>query len=389
MEDKLKRMATIGRALLLMGFSICQTTNLYSSQINTADRNGAYHQKFCPPLQAALKNAQFDYKCEISAGSRENINRVQRSATQIGFSQLDVFAIEKTMLGGKKYFHTLRNDIASECLFMISKNPDLKSYGDIVSKADQLKFILPPEKSGHVGTFQYLQHIDPEGLGLVKNILYAQSTDEAINKVLDANDKDRVTLFVQFPDANNSRFKSIAKKNGIFIPVIDRKILRQDINGEKVYYAHNTQINNPGFTKKAVQVITACTPMVLFTGVPDRIEDQELRKDQLDLIRTIEALPITQLQPQQNFLLSLWNKTKSISAQSLESLLKASDKARETAKPVLKKAQEVGSKALEASKPLIEKAKEVGDQTLKKAEELAQRAKDTATELLEKKDTAQ
>ena len=41
-----------------------------------------------------------------------------------------------------------------------------------------------------------------------------------------------MTLFVQFPDPTNARFKAITKQGGNIIPVIDRSILRQEADGE-------------------------------------------------------------------------------------------------------------------------------------------------------------
>ena len=55
-------------------------------------------------------------------------------------------------------------------------------------------------------------------------------------------DDNTATLFVQFPDPDNARFKLIRQAGGHFVPVINRDILGQQIGGEKVYYAQETEI---------------------------------------------------------------------------------------------------------------------------------------------------
>lgn len=380
----MKRFVTAYSTGLAISFLFSFAAQADALQINTADKNGAYHKKFCPPVQKALKKAQFDYKCQATQGSRENIDLIGKNGRQLGFSQLDLYALEKTLQGGKQLFHTIRDDIARECLFLVSKDKELKNFGQVAANADKLNFVLPPKKSGHVGTFEYLQQIDPQGLGKASNITYVNNTDEAIDKVLEADGKNTVTLFVQFPDANDKRFKKVPAKGGHFIPVIDRNILRQDINGEKVYFAEDTQVENPQWHKKGTKVITACTPLVLFTGIAKNIEDKTAQKDHKDLIRTLESLPVADLQPEKNFLSKLWNKTKAISATSVEKLMEASEDARKAAKPMVNKAKELGEQAVESSKPLLEKAKKVGNQALDKANELATQAKESAKDMIEK-----
>lgn len=358
----------------------------FAFQINTADKSSAYHKKFCPPLKKALKKAQFKYNCIATDGSFNNIKLVGEDARQLGYAQLDLFALEKTMQGGKKLFHTLRDDIAKVCLFMVSKDKNIKSYGQVAADPDKYKFVLPPLKSNHVGTFQYLQQIDPKGLGTAKNISHVKNTDEAIEKVLSSSDDNLITMFVQFPDANDQRFKNIVEKNGQFIPVIDRNILRQDINGEKIYFAEDTQIANPKWVKKGESLVTSCTPIVLFTGISKLVKDKTEQKDHTDLIKTVEALPLNELQPKKGFLSAIWNKTKSISATSVETMVKASDQARQAAKPMVHKAREIGGQAIDASKPYINKAAEVGSKAMDKAGELAEQAKHKAQELMKKKE---
>ncbi|MFO1173097.1 MAG: hypothetical protein U1E49_19295, partial [Hyphomicrobiaceae bacterium] len=107
--------------------------------------------------------------------------------------------------------------------------------------------------------------------------------------------------------------------------------------------------------------VTACTPMVVFTGAPARVDEGNARKDQEDLIKTIEAVKVEDLQPKQGFFSKLWKRTKEISAVSVEKMVDVSQKAREKAKPTLDKA--------------LERAKEMKDQATEGAKELYDEAK--------------
>ena len=330
-----------------------------AGQINTGGETGAYHATFCPQVAAALRKNKFDFACTPSQGSLENIQRAAADPSQVGFSQLDAFALETENLGNDKLFTRIRADIARECLFLVSRNRGVSNFGQIAAVASQLHFVLPPQKSGSAATFQLLQRIDPEGLGLARNVTYAASVDDAITQAM-ASD-DAVTLFVQFPDPANARFQAIAAAGGNIVPVIDRAILRQEANGEKVYFADETEIAPPKWNKSAEKIVTACTPLILFTGASDRIADANDRKDQDDLVRTLRSLTVDELRPQVSTLTMLWRKTKALSAQSVEKLMALSDKAREQAKPTIdaaiKKAQEMSEEAKKQAADLIEKAK--------------------------------
>src|SRR5262249_33366920 len=65
-----------------------------ASQINTGASTGVYATSFCPVLSQQLKLAQFDYRCTSSAGTRENMERGLANPRQLGYGQLDVFALE-------------------------------------------------------------------------------------------------------------------------------------------------------------------------------------------------------------------------------------------------------------------------------------------------------
>lgn len=368
---------TIFASLAVSVAFLSSASLVHAANINTGGKNGAYHGQFCPLIKSALTKAQFKYRCKTSKGSRANIRRVTGEPKDIGFAQMDVYALETRLEGAQAIFKTIRSDIARECVFIVSKNKEFTNFGQIAANASKLHFILPPEQSGSTGTFEYLQNIDPQGLGRANTITYAKSTEAALDRVLSGNDKNALTLFVQFPDPNNARFKKVSEAGGRFIPVIDRNILRQEIGGKKIYYAQETQIANSNWIKKGVKVITACTPMVLFTGTPDRISEVNDSKDHKDLIKTLAELPVKQFQPKVGFFSKLWRQSRELSGQGVDKMLEVTEEARKAAGPMMEKAKE-------NAKPMMEKAKELGSKAVEKAGEMTDKVKEGAKEMMKK-----
>lgn len=363
-----------------------------ADKINTGSKKGAYHTTFCPLVAKALEKAQFNYKCTTSNGSRENIQRTSTQSKQIGFSQLDVFALETPVLGGQASFSTIRTDIGRECLFLVTKNKKLTNFGQVAASANELHFILPPEDSGHTGTFEFLQQIDPDGLGKGKNISFADSMETALDAVLTSSDDTAITIFVQFPDPNNALFKKIARSGGRFIPVIDRNILRQQIAGEKIYYPQETEVVNANWIKKGEKVVTACTPIVLFTGHPDLLSEEKDRADHADLIKTLKDMDVSSFQPEQGYFSKLFKQTREISSKGVEKMLEVSEDARDAAAPMMdkaskaskdayQKAKEAGEDAMEKATPMLDKASEASKNALERAKEMGGKAMDKAGEM--------
>lgn len=346
-----------------------------AQNINTGDANGAYHSDFCPRIEGVLKQARFQPSCKTSQGTIENMKRVVADPRQVGFGQLDILALEGVLSGQPAPITILRRDDARECLFAVTRNKEVDSYGDLASNADKLRFILPPVESGSFGTFRHLRSIDPQGFGKATAVSNVASTDEAIRQALSAD--DTVTLFVQFPDPDNPRFKLVTELGGHFVPVIDRAILRPQVAGEKIYFAQETQVANAKWSRAGVSVVTACTPLVVFTGAVERVTGGEkAQQDHRDLIATVRAIEANVIMPPESGFTRFLRRTKELSASSAEAILKLSEEAREKAKPLIERAKDAGSKALDAAKPALERATEKG-------KELYERAKEGAREVYE------
>lgn len=359
-----------------------------ASQVNTGGEAGAYHASFCPLLAGQLKLAQFDYRCVPSAGTRENMERVAANPRQLGYGQLDVFALESRQMKAESAFTIVRQDDVRECVFAVTRNKQISNWGELSAYAGNMRFILPPAASGSAGTFQFLRSIDADGLGRAKSVTHAGSPEDAIRQALSAD--DTVSLFVEFPDPDSKRFELVHSLGGHLVPVIDRAILRQELGGKKIFYPQETEIEGAGWIKSARKMVTACTPLVVFTGRPDRVQGEQARKDHEDLVRTVTAIKSAALLPEESFLQQALKRTKELSATSTEKALELTDQAREKAKPytdkAMEKAKEVGDQAKqaaeragEAAKPYIDKTKEAAqkayDEALRIAKDLADKSK--------------
>jgi hypothetical protein len=347
-----------------------------AAEVNTGGPGGAYHASFCPALTEQLRLAQFDYRCTPSGGTRENMERVLADPRQLAYGQLDVFVLESRQLKAETSFAIARQDDVRECVFAVTRNKEVTNYGQLAAYADKVRFILPPAGSGSAGTFQFLRGIDADGLGRAKAVSNAASTEDAIREALSAD--DTVSLFVQFADPDNARFDLVRKLGGHLVPVIDRNILRQEVGGKKIYFAQETQVENADWIKQGRKLVTACTPVVLFTGHPDRVQGEQAKKDHEDLLRTIGDIKPGSLLPQESLFQRLVKRTKELSAVSTEKVLEATEEARQKARPYTEKALETAKETVEQAKQATERATEAAKPYIDKSKEAAQKAYDDA-----------
>src|SRR5262245_3660052 len=373
-------------ALVLVALGLAGTP-VGANRINTGAADGPYQKHFCGVLAGHLKLAQFDFDCQPTAGPRETVERVLADPRQLGYAQLDAFAVLSKELQAEAQFTIVRHDDVRQCLYAVTRNPQLTNWGELSANARRLRLVLPPADSDSASSFQLLRAIDPAGLGKVAEVRHTPSIESAIREGLSA--EDTVSLFVQFPDPDSERFALIQELGGHVVPVVDRGILRQEALGKKIYFAQETQVENPQWIKSARRIVTACTPMLVFTGAADRVAGDKARKDHEDLIRTIGALNAAALLPEESLFSKLLKRSKELTATSTEKLLAASEQAREKARPYTDKAMEAAKEGAEQAKGAAERASDAAKPYLDKSKEAAQKAYDDAMkmakELMEKK----
>jgi hypothetical protein len=187
-----------------------------------------------------------------------------------------------------------------------------------------------------------------------------------------------VSLLVEFADPDSARFELVRKLGGHVVPVIDRTILRQEIAGKKIYFAQETQVENAQWVKSGRKIVTACTPLVVFTGAPERVQGEQARKDHADLVRTVADLKSGALLPEETLFQRLLKRTKELSASGTEKMLEATEQAREKAKPYTDKALDTAKEASDQAKQAADRAAEAAKPYYDKSKEAAQKAYDDA-----------
>ena len=370
----------MSRALAVtIGVLVAFGTPASANWINTGAADQLYHRTFCPLLANQLKLAQFDFTCTPSTGTRENIERVLADPRQLGYAQLDVFHLISGQLRARSALSIVRHDDVRQCLYAVTRNPQLTNWGELAANAQRLRFILPAADSDSAVTFQFLRSIDPSGLGRAQQISHTPSIQSAIQQGLSAD--DTVSLFVAFPDADSAQFALTNEQGGHVVPVIDRAILRQEAAGRKVYFPQETQVENLHWIRSGRKIVTACTPMLVFTGSADNVAQDRARNDHTDLIRSLAALNASALVPEEGVFSKLWKRTKQLSASGTEKLLEATEQARAKARPYTDKAMATAKETAAQAKQATERAGDAARPYLDKSKEAAQKAYDDAMKM--------
>jgi hypothetical protein len=327
---------SLATTILLAGLSLpgLATAQQTTRGINTGGAQGAYHTLFCPPVAAALQQAYFTgYACTTSRGTVENIERSLATPPMVGFAQLDVFALESTRRAADFAKLTLiRQDIACEGLWMVTRNEALNNYGEVLALARRIPFVLPAEGSGASASFAYMMQSDPEGLGRVApaNIRRVADATAVINAVAEAND-GAVGFFVQFADPQNANIRLMVEKNLRIIPVVSREILRTRVAGQAVYEVRAFTLSGGGIFARARELTTACTPVALFAGTPEAVTAfgrGGSADDQRELIERIRAVPAARLLPQEDRVARLISGARRLTQQAAEDMANAADAAK-------------------------------------------------------------
>jgi hypothetical protein len=307
-----------------------------AQRIFTGGETGAYHRDFCPALSRELGTAgPTAYTCTASSGTKENMERVRSNPRDIGYGQLDVFTMESQTQSMGNALEVVRQDDIKECVFAVTKSKDITSFGELSAYAASMRFFVPPAQSGSAGTFQMLRSIDKNGLGRAGRVTNSQSVDEAIRIALSTD--DGIAVFVQFPDPDNERFKLVRDLGGHFVPIVDRSIAAKTVAGQSVYTAQETRVQNGRWLEGGVRVNTICTPIVVFTGNPDRVREASEKRLHTDMIRTVRDLPIDQLIPRQSPFRAATARARDMTQEGRDRLYAYSARTRDRALPFIER----------------------------------------------------
>lgn len=217
---------------------------------------------------------------------------------------------------------------------MVTKNPKLQSFGDILGYARRTTFVIGGENSGSAASFKFLQSIDPDGLGRAGNdrypLKYVSDTTTMLNTIA-AGDSSAVGFFVQFADPENTNIKRMMEAGLTVIPVVSREIAGAKVAGQELYSIQSFSLIAGGFISSGTEKVTACTPVAIITGNPEAQSDKNVKDDQKDLITAIRQVPSEALLPQDTRLAKLMRGAKRLGAGALTEMLAAADKAKKAA----------------------------------------------------------
>ncbi|MBB4266336.1 TAXI family TRAP transporter solute-binding subunit [Roseospira visakhapatnamensis] len=308
------------------------TGALAAEPIYTGGEAGSYFGSFGPLAVEVLRKEFFEYEVRTSAGSGENIQQVLRNPRAIGMTQTDVLAYQASQNPTiSEQITIIRNDVANECLYAVTTESNaerLGNWGSVTGYARRLRFAMGSEASGSAQTFKLLQSFD-ENLAQASKVEYMGSTDDAIDAVI--NGAADIAFFVQFPDPSNARFERLNDAKMVFVPVINRTILRQRFaDGERAYVPLEIKVTSAGLLnwQGVEKIVTACTPLAYITGKPDLVTaGSDARLDHEEMIEVLRAAPLGDLQPRAGWFQSMLDDLVEVSEQGLEKALQAVDDA--------------------------------------------------------------
>ncbi len=299
---------------------------LSADQLLTGGTSGAYYNDIGPKVHAVLASALFRYPLKTGKGSAGNFQAILENPLVVALGQADVYALMNKESPDQVI--SIPTGVR-ECLFAVTKNPGIAGsregdgWGNMMSLAKRMRVALPGEASGSARTFEFIQSVN-EKLAVAEKIKYYDSTDAAIDAV--AFDQADIAFFVQMPDTRNTLFKRIKEKDLLWIGVGDRKMLRQEVQGNKIYAIDTVPVEETwgGFgTPKTLT--TTCTQVFVMTGDVNRsdVSDIETLKEQAVLLTENQD----NFEPDADWYQEMVGKIKTVSASATDTLLKTVDKA--------------------------------------------------------------
>jgi len=319
------------KTLFFVALLVVISSTAYAESINTGSKTGSYHNDFGPRVESILGKQLFKHKRKTSQGSGENFDRVLASPTDVSLGQFDVIASAATE--HPDAVTVIRDDVAMECVYAVTARDSWKTWGDVSALARRMRIALPAEKSGATSTFKFIQTFD-KGLARARKISHYDSPLNAVLAVKQG--MADIAFFVQFPNTDNKVFKNINDSGLYFVPVVSREMLRLKIDGRAVYRAQQVNVTPGGWLSSGKDVLTACTPVVLFTGNPGLFPaDSNERLDQEDMIAALRKPDTKSFQPDKDWFQNVLANVKDVSGSTVEDMIAASEKAMEMAKDEL------------------------------------------------------
>jgi len=321
-------LATIA-VLTIGGITAVEAEQGNAKAVYTAGQFGAYHTLFCSAIVSELEKANITgYACTPSGGTPDNIGKVISDPRSIGLAQLDVFArwsLDHAEAAGSL---VVVRTLACEGLWIVTRGNDMGvvTFGQIIGGARGLQFVVAD--GGSRASFEFLQKIDPDGIGRARKIQIVDDATSVIDQVAFGN--AAVGFFVQFADPTNPNIKLMQARKLRTVPVVNRELVAARVANIPVYRVKTFSLAEERMMSDSSKATTACTPAVIITGAPDSIADRKDADNQRALINAIKAAPDAAFLPKGR-LAGLISNAKTIGGPVLNEMLGAYDAARKKA----------------------------------------------------------
>jgi hypothetical protein len=215
-----------------------------------------------------------------SEGTGMNAMKVTVNPTHLALGQADILqSLNGTQIPGTSWnyaFTVVQDDIADECLYMVTKSEYYTTWGHVLENAWDISISTGGEQSGSFGTLMGLQNRYPDLMDA--NITNVGGTVNIVQSVINGGES-QFGFFVMRPDPENPIFEMINDNDLKLVPIIDFDI-------EDLYTFKSLKVSNStwgGFGSEAKFHETACTKVQLITGDPKMLSpDQSKAKRRLE-----------------------------------------------------------------------------------------------------------
>src|SRR5262245_58109562 len=180
-------LATIA-VLTIGGITAAEAQQGNARAVYTAGQFGAYHTLFCSAIVSELEKARVTgYACTPSGGTPDNISKVLADPRSIGLVQLDVFARWSLDHAEAARSLVVARTLACEGLWMVTRSNDMGvvTFGQVVGGARGLQFAVAD--GGSRASFEFLQKIDPNGIGRVRDLRIVDDANAVNDQVACGN----------------------------------------------------------------------------------------------------------------------------------------------------------------------------------------------------------
>lgn len=232
---------------------------LATIRISTGGESGAYHSVVCAAIKQHIESRQagrFRVECVTSAGSGQNLERVEKGEVQAGLMQFDVLSAAYAARSELQEKIAAIGNLGPEALWCVgAKNGRVKTVKPLMDTEKPEKpyrIVVGPETSGTALTWNFLRNQSKELRANVELVTLPVFNHTTAYGRVRAGIYDLV-CFVQAPNPANERITEVVNSDDLFfVPMNDPNWTGYQINGNAPYVIVPAQFKGP-FTVAAVR----------------------------------------------------------------------------------------------------------------------------------------